>query len=127
MKNLTRKQLQAYGLSKYQVATVTQNLVAAGKDGRSVTFTLTKIIEAIRQRLNAPRLKQRTRDAFTSALTQLLERLGNVVEIPFAAGGNPEVQKAGAQLLHAIARTDAALADLKAEAVEIHARYKVAP
>jgi hypothetical protein len=126
MKTITRKQLQAYGLTKYQVTTITKSLSPCGKEGRSATFALTEIIDAIRQRLNTARLKQSSRDALASVLSRLLERLGNVVQIPFTQSDNPEIQKAGAQLLQAIARTDVALADLKAEALEIEAKYKVA-
>lgn len=127
MKTLTRKQLQAYGLTKYQVTTLTKSLAPSGKAGRSATFALTEIIDAIRQRLQAPRLKQNTRDSLASVLSQLLERLGNVVQIPFAQSDHPEIQKVGTQLVQAIARTNLALADLKAEALEIEAKYKVAP
>lgn len=127
IETLTRRQLQVYGLSKYQTATITKDLAQTGKEGRSSTFKLTEVIEAIRKRLNSSRLRQNTREVCTFTLTQLLERLGNVVEIPLLSNGNLEIRKAGAQLLHAIVRTDAALADLKADADEIQARYKAAP
>jgi hypothetical protein len=127
MKTITRKQLQACGLSKYQVATITKTLIPSGKDRRSDKFELTNIIDAIRQRLNVARLKQTTRDALSTTLNLLLERLGNVIEIPFTPSNNPELQKAGTQLLQAISRTDAALANLKADATEIREKYKVAP
>jgi hypothetical protein len=125
-KTLTRKQLHAYGLSKYQAVTITKCLIPIGKEGRSVTFELSDVIDSLRQRLSSPRLKQRTRDICYSVLKKLLERLGNIVEIPFSPSNNPEIQKAGTQLLRAIAQTNATLADLKAEADEIQFRQKVA-
>jgi hypothetical protein len=126
-KTITRNQLQAYGMSSYQAITVTQNLTPLGKKGRSKTFKLAEVIDSIRKRLKIVRLKLSTRNTLGSTLSHLLERLGNIVEIPFVQSENPEIQKAGAQLLQAIARTDVALADLQAEALEIEAKYKVAP
>jgi hypothetical protein len=126
MKTITRKQLQAYGLSKYQVGILTKTLTPTGKERRSATFALAEIIDAIRERLKAPRLKQSTCAVFSSTMHQLTERLGNVVEIPFNPSSSPELQKAGTQLIQAISRTDAALANLKADAAEIHEKYKVA-
>jgi hypothetical protein len=126
-RTITIKQLQAYGMSNYQAVTITKNLTPLGKEGRSTRFAFADVIDSIRKRLNVVRLKLSTRNALISTLSQLLERLGNVVEIPFAQSENPELQKAGIQLLQAIARTDAALGDLKAEATEIQAKHKVAP
>jgi hypothetical protein len=126
-KTITRNQLQAYGMSIYQAVTVTQNLTPLGKEGRSNTFALTEVIDSIRKRLNIVRLKLSTRNILGLTLSYLLDRLGNIVEVPFIQSENPEIQKAGAQLLRAIAQTDATLADLQAEALEIKAKYKGAP
>jgi hypothetical protein len=123
-KTVTRKQLQAYGMSSYQAVTVTQNLTPFGKESRSNTFTLTDVIDSIRKRLTITRLKLSTRDALSSTLNQLLERLGNIITIPFVQSEDPEIQRAGSQLLQSIARTDVALADLKAEAIAIQSKYK---
>lgn len=127
IKTITRKQLQAYGLSRYQSAVVTSKLAAYGQTGRSLNFALEKVIEAIRDRLKVIRLKASTRNALASTLNQLLEQLGNVVEIPFIQSENSEIQQAGKKLLQTISRTDAALADFKAESIEIYAKYRVAP
>jgi hypothetical protein len=126
-KTITRKQLQTYGMSSYQAATITQNLTPLGKEGRSNTFALTEVIDSIRKRLNIVRLKLSTRNTLGLTINHLLERFGNIVEIPFVQSENPEIQKAGAQLLRAIARTDVALADLQAEALEIESKYKGVP
>ena len=126
-KTITRNQLQAYGMSNYQAITVTKNLTSLGKEGRSKTFKLAEVIDSIRKRLKIVRLKLSTRNTLGSTLSHLLERLGNIVEIPFVQSESPEIQRAGVQLLKAIARTDVALADLQAEALEIEAKYKVAP
>ena len=127
IKTVTRKQLQAYGLSRYQTSVVTSKLAAYGQIGRSLTFPLDKVIEAIRDRLKVSRLKVSTRNTLASTLNHLLEQLGNIVEIPFVQSENQETQQAGSKLLQAISLTDAAFADLKAEAIEIYAKYKVAP
>lgn len=125
MKTTTRKQLGALGLSKYQVSVLTKPLTPVGKEGRSSTFTLSQIIDAIRQRLNNTRIKQSTQAALTLTLDLLLARLGNIVSLPQSS--HPALKKAGAQLLQSIARTDATLADLQADAMEIQAKYQVAP
>jgi hypothetical protein len=125
-KTITRKQLQAYGMSSYQAVTVTQNLTPLGKEGRSNTFNLADVIDSIRTRLSIDRIKLSTRDTLSSTLNQLLERLGNIITIPFVQSENSEIQRAGAQLLQSIARTDATLADLNAEAIAIQSKYKTA-
>jgi hypothetical protein len=55
----------------------------------------------------------------------LLERLGNVIEVPFGRGTHPEINKLARQLTQAMSRTDSALAELKATAATINAKYNM--
>lgn len=121
----TRRQLQAHGLSKYQAEAITKHLSPVAKQGSANLYDLSEVISSARQYLERPRIKQATREALTNLIQALQERLGNVVEIPFAEGSDPEIRKLGARLLSAMSETDASLANLKADAAEIREKYGV--
>lgn len=122
---VTRKQLQAYGVSKYQAEAITKLLSPVAKQGSANLYDLSEIIKSARQYLERPRIKQTTRILLTDLIRALQERLGNVVEVPFAEGSDPEIRKIGARLLSAMSETDAALANLKADAAEIRKKHGV--
>jgi hypothetical protein len=54
----------------------------------------------------------------------LLERLGNVIEVPFDRPTNPEINQLAKKLTQAITNTDTVLAELKATAATIKAKYR---
>ena len=123
IQTITRKQLQAYGVSNYQARVVTQNLTPVGKQGQAYLYDLRAVVTSIGQYIQRPRIKESTRNSLDFVLDALLKRLGNVVEVPFAEGGDPQLRKLGIKLLQARAKTDASLAMLKADAAEIKAKY----
>ncbi len=121
----TRRQLQAYGLSKYQAEVITKSLSPIAKQSSANLYDLSEIIKSARQYLEHPRIKKTTRILLDNLIKVLQERLGNVVEVPFVKGSDPEIRKLGARLLSAMSETDAALANLKADAAEIRKKHGV--
>jgi hypothetical protein len=119
----TRRQLQSYGLSKYQAEAITKFISPVAKQGSANLYDISEIIKSARQYLERPRIRQTTRAGLANLIKGLQERLGNVVEIPFAEGSDPEIRKLGARLMSAMSETDAALANLKADAAEIRKKY----
>lgn len=121
----TRRQLQAYGLSKYQAEAITKYISPVAKQGSTNLYDISEIIKSARQYLERPRIRQTTRTELANLIKALQERLGNVIEVPFTEGSDPEIRKIGARLLSAMSETDAALANLKADAAEIRKKYGV--
>ncbi len=121
--SLTRKQLQAYGMSKYHTQVITNGLSPTSKQGNSYVYSLSDLIIAIRNYIQRPRLQQATRERLMEIITALLELLGNVIEAPFSDASDPEIRKIVTQLTKAMAKTDASLAALKLDALDIQQRY----
>jgi hypothetical protein len=121
MAEITRTRLAALGLSRYQVSILTKQLKPKGKSGRSKTFLVSEIVEAIRRRIQTPRIRKNTKRSLNTVLNALLEQLGNVVPLPQSE--IPKVRKAGAKLLMSIAKTDATKAAMSATALEINTKY----
>ena len=124
-KTLTRKQIQAYGASKYQAQVITKELVSIDRYGRVHLYNLNDVVIAIRQYVQRSRIKQYTRETLNSVLLALLAKLGNIVEIPFEEGSDPQIRKLGIKLIHAMAKTDTSLANLKVDLAEINIKYGV--
>lgn len=120
---ITRNQIQAYGMSKYQSQIITKGLISLGKKGQAYLYDLNDVILAIRQYIQRSRIKQYTRETLNSVLVTLLTRLGNTVEIPFDEGSDPRIRKLGIKLIQAMAKTDTSVANLKADLAEINAKY----
>ncbi len=120
---LTRKQLQAYGMSKYHTQVMTKGLNPVSKQGNSYVYSLSDWIIAIRNYVQRPRLQQATKERLMEIITALLELLGNVIEAPFLESSDPELRSIVMQLTKAMAKTDASLAALKLDALEIQQRY----
>jgi hypothetical protein len=121
----TRKQLQGYGATSYQAKALTQNLTPLGKQGRAHTYPVDEVIVSVREYLQRPRLKVVNQQKLEIVLQTLLERLGNVVEIPFGCSSNPEIGKLAKQLIQAVSKTNKSLAELKATAATIKGKYGV--
>ncbi|WP_008315873.1 hypothetical protein [Leptolyngbya sp. PCC 6406] len=120
---VTRRQLQAYGMSKYHAQIITKGLSPLGRQGQAYIYDLSQVIASINDYIKRPRIQKATRKTLEEILTVLRELLGNVVEIPFSEDGDPEIRKVVAKLTQAMAKTDASLAALKADAAEIKQRY----
>ena len=121
----TRKQLQGYGATRYQTTIITRNLAPVARQGRAYVYALNNVIEAIRDYLQRSRIQLKTRQTLQAILQVLLKRLGNVIEVPFSRGTNPEIDKLAKQLTQAMSDTDAVLAELKATAAAIKAKYGI--
>ncbi|MBE9118632.1 hypothetical protein IQ249_22335 [Lusitaniella coriacea LEGE 07157] len=119
----TRKQLQGYGATRYQAQVVTKNLTPVAKQNRAYAYALTDVITSIREYLQRPRIKATTRQTLEIVLQSLLERLGNVLQVPFTRGTDPELSQLAKQLTQAMCGTDRALAELKATAATIKGKY----
>ena len=121
----TRLQLRGYGATRYQAEAITKNLTAVANQGRAYAYPVSDVVASIREYLQHPRIQPATRQILEAVLQALLERLGNVIEVPFAGGTNPEINKLARQLTQAMSRTDSALAELKATAATIKAKYNM--
>ncbi len=121
----TRLQLRGYGATRYQAEAMTKNLTAVANQGRAYAYPVSDVVASIREYLQRPRIQPTTRQILEAVLQALLERLGNVIEIPFGRGTNPEINKLARQLTQAMSRTDSALAELKATAATIKAKYNM--
>ena len=119
----TRLQLRGYGATRYQAKAVTKNLIAVANQGRAYAYPVSDVVASIREYLQRPRIQPATRQILEAVLQALLERLGNVIEVPFGRGTNPEISKLARQLTQAMSKTDSALAELKATAATIKAKY----
>ena len=121
----TRKQLQGYGATRYQTTIITKNLNPVARQGKAYVYALNNVIEAIRDYLQRSRIQLKTRQTLQAILQVLLKRLGNIIEFPFSRGTNPEIDKLAKQLTQAMSNTDAVLAELKATAAAIKAKYGI--
>ena len=121
----TRKQLQGYGATRYQTTIITRNLAPVARQGRAYVYALNNVIEAIRDYLQRSGIQLKNRQTLQAILQVLLERLGNVIEFPFSRGTNPKIDKLAKQLTQAMSNTDAVLAELKASAAAIKAKYGI--
>ncbi len=122
---VTRRQLQAYGMSKYHTQVITKGLAPVSKQEQAYVYSLSEVIAKVKDYIQRPRIKKSSRELLDVILTALLEFLGNVVEVSFSEGGDPEVRKIVTKLTQAMAKTDASLAALKADAAEIKQKYDI--
>lgn len=121
----TRKQIQGYGATTYQARVLTQPLLPVDTKGNAYTYEVTDVITSIREYIQRPRIKLATRQRLESVLEVLLDRLGNVIAVPFDQSGDSEISKLARNLIQSMAKTDQALAELKATAATIKAKYNV--
>ncbi|MBD0345003.1 MAG: hypothetical protein ICV63_09330 [Coleofasciculus sp. Co-bin14] len=121
----TRKQLKGYGATRYQAEALTKNLTSVAKQGRDYAFSVSDVIASIRNYLQRPRIQPATRQILEAVLQVLLERLSNVIEVPFGHATDPEINKLARQLTLAMSNTDTALAELQATAATIKAKYNI--
>lgn len=122
-KTTTRKQLQGYGASHYLAYSLTKNLTSVTKQGRAYAYVPRDVIVSIREYKKRPRIKPTTSQTLEIILRSLLERLGNITEVPFTRGTDPEMSEIAKQLIQAMSDTDSVLAELKATAATIKAKY----
>jgi hypothetical protein len=121
----TRLQLRGYGATRYQAEAITKNLTAVVNQGRAYAYPVSDVVASIREYLQRPRIQPATRQILEAVYRALLERLGNVIEVPFGRGTNPEINKLARELTQAMSRTDSTLAELKATAATIKAKYNM--
>ena len=122
-KTMTRQQLKGYGTSRYLATALTKNLTPVAKQGRAYAYSLTDVIISMREYLQRPRIKSTTRQNLFEILPVLLERLGNVIPVPFGDATHPEISQLAKQLTQAMSDTDRVLAELKATAATLKAKY----
>ncbi len=119
----TRQQLQGYGATRYQAEAITKNLTSVTQQGRAYAYAVSDVILSIRNYLLRPRIQPTTRQILEAVLKALLERLRNVIEVPFGRASDPELNKLARHLTQAMFDTDSALAELKATAATIKAKH----
>ncbi len=121
----TRLQLQGYGATRYQAEAVTKNLTSQALQGRAYIYAVSDVIASIRDYLQRPRIQPTTHQTLQAVLQALLERLSNVIEVPFSHATDPEINKLARQLTQAMSDTDSALAELKATAATIKVKHQM--
>jgi len=121
----TRLQLQGYGATRYQTEAITKNLTSVSKQDRAYAYAVSDVIASIRDYLQRPRIKLTTSQSLKAVSQALQQRLNNVIEAPFGRATDPEINKLARQLTQAMSRTDSALAELKAKAATIKAKYNM--
>ncbi|MEP0871493.1 hypothetical protein NDA01_16915 [Trichocoleus desertorum AS-A10] len=119
----TRKQLQGYGATTYQARVLTQSLSPVATQGKTYTYEITGVIASIREYLQRPRIKLVTCQKLESVLEALLNQLGNIIAIPFGKSSDLEISRLAKNLIQSMAKTDQALAELKATAATIKGKY----
>ena len=119
----TRLQLRGYGATRYQAEAITKNLTSVAKQNRSYAYAVSDVINSIRAYLHSSRIKPATRRILETVLEALLERLSNVIEVPFSHSTDPEINKLARQLTQIMSNTDRALAEIKATAAALKAKY----
>ena len=121
----TRKQLKGYGASSYHAEVITKNVTEVAKEGRAYVYTVSDVIISIREYLQRPRVKPASRQILEGILQVLLERLSNVIEVPFGRATDPEINKLARQLIQSMSKTNSTIAELKATAATIKAKYSI--
>lgn len=121
----TRKQLQGYGATSHQARSITKNLSPIHIESRTYAYPISDVIASIREYLKRPRLKTVTHQKLRAVLEALLQRLGNVIDVPFGQPINSEISKSTKRLIQAVADTDQALAELKATAATAKGKHKI--
>jgi hypothetical protein len=125
MKRINCKQLQSYGISRYHVAEITKNLSSTIKHKQIYLYELKEVITEIRNYIQKPRIHKSSREKLEMVLDILLELLGNVIEVPFLPGIDPELRTLVNQLAEAMSKTNVSLAELKADRAEIRYKYGI--
>jgi hypothetical protein len=123
-KTTTRRQLQGYGVSRYYAIALTKNLTPIARQSNAYVYTLSDVIKSLRDHLERSRIKAKTRQTLEQILQVFLERLGNVLEVPFGRANASEVSKLAMRLSQAISKTDVTLAALKATAATMKGKYE---
>lgn len=115
-KLVTRSQLKGYGSSSYHANIITKSLIIISKQGRANAYAINDVITSLRDYLKRPNLKTNSQKTLRIVLQKLLERLGNLVEVPFTqkTSTNLEVERLTKKLTKVISETDKSLAELKA-------------
>ena len=123
-KLVTRSQLKGYGTSSYHARIITKNLIPVTKQKRANAYLLNDVITALKDYLKRPRIKTKSRENLRQVLKTLLERLGNVLVVPFhqESSTHPEISQLAKQLTKAMSDTDRHLAELKANVATINGK-----
>ncbi|MDJ0583432.1 hypothetical protein [Crocosphaera sp.] len=114
MNTTTRKQLRGYGLSTYLATAITQNLTPIHKEGRILIYNLNEVIAAIRKYLSKTQIKPQTRITLESLLETLLQRMNNVISIPFTQTSDPQLSLLAQQAFKSMRSAETHFAQMKA-------------
>ncbi|WP_107668973.1 hypothetical protein [Cyanothece sp. BG0011] len=115
----TRIQLKGYGASQYQARIITQPLTPIGVNKRSYTYAVSDVISSTRIILENPRIHSSTRHQLEAILTSLLNRLDNVVNVPFIQGTDPQLSQVSKELFKKMTTINHYLTELNANIATI--------
>lgn len=122
MKTTTRRQLKGYGLTPHLATSITQAINPIEKQGRTLIYNLNDVIGQIRQYLTKTRIKPQTRKTLETLLETLLQRIGNLVPIPFVQTTDPETSRLAKKAFNLLQDTLAHFAEMKADIATIRGR-----
>lgn len=78
--SITHKQLRNFGASEYLVRQLTHGLQTAGRQGRAYVYSTEQVLNAIRDRLNAPKIRKATK----AILAQIEIEISGLIEKPIS-------------------------------------------
>ena len=120
----TRIQLKGYGASQYQARLITQSLTPMGVSKRSYTYAVTDVISSTRKILENPRIHLKTRHQLQAILTSLLNRLDNVVNVPFIQGTDPQLSQISKELFKKMMTVNSYLTELNGKVATLKGKNK---
>ena len=115
----SRRQLQGYGLSRFQSRAVTQQLTHCDRQGQAYLYEIREVITSIRNYVQRPRVQPETKSKLAMVLNLLLQQLGNVTPA-FAGSATTELGEMTRSLMRTMVKSDQQLAEMKAVVASNH-------
>ena len=121
----TRNQLKGYGASYYQAMIVTKKLIPVDRHQNTNIYSLPEVIISIKEYLQKPKVKQKTRQALKSILPLLVARLDNIIPVPFSREANRELSTLTRNLFFKLQNLERNLTESKAITSTIKRKHKL--
>jgi hypothetical protein len=120
---ISRKQLQAYGLTSYYAIKITKNLTPVLKKNCAYFYNISDLITTIKYFLQQSNSRPKTSHSLRTALDFLLQLLDNKIEVIFQQDTDSEISCLARKVLRKMQKTDRNLAEITATAMTIKNKY----
>ena len=120
--HITRNQLKGYGATSYQAIIITKNLQPISKSNQANIYSLQEVIAHLKEYLEKPKIKQKTRQSLTSLLPTLINQLNNVVPAIFENSVNRELGKSTKNLFLKMISLDQKIINSQAQIANIRGK-----